>query len=638
MPLKSHRKPTPRHIQKNSPQDLIIALAGNPNVGKSTLFNRLTGLRQHTGNWTGKTVEIAVGEVRVNGRRILLVDLPGTYSLHPASGEECVARDFLLSGKADAVIAVCDSTHASRTLTLGLQIADLGIPCLVCLNLCDSALARGIMIDADALSEAISLPVVQTSAKSNQGLDQLLLRTVELADANLADASLAPAFCACERNCHDCDCYDCKENSAYSRAAQACAATVRNSAGAYGKHDRLLDRIFLGKCTAIPVLVFFALLLLWLSAWGAGYPSAILEGFFTTLGSSFAQVLQGSFLPLWLQGLLLDGIYATVSRVVAVMLPPMAIFFPLFSLLEDLGYLPRAAACLDRPFALCGSGGKQALCMCMGLGCNAVGVNGCRIIESPRQRTLALLTCSFMPCNGKFAAILTICALFLGTQSGIGGVICLLLLTVLCVCMTLIVTRLLSLGKETTRMNSADPHSADPPFALELPAFRLPHPGHILARSLFDRILPMLGRAVLVAAPAGMLIWFAGQIKIAELTLLDHAQAFLQPLGALMGLSRKRASPSLIASHLRRHSPFGGHLACQSLDSANRTLHAVSLAFPPSLCHHTVDRLARNTLSGADLVGGSFASWHRHYGLRIDPCSVWIAVMIPFDAKKRCFG
>ena len=536
MPLKSHRKPSPRHIQKNSPQDLIIALAGNPNVGKSTLFNRLTGLRQHTGNWTGKTVELAVGEVRVDGRRILLVDLPGTYSLHPASGEECVARDFLLSGKADAVIAVCDSTHLSRTLTLGLQIADLGIPCLACLNLCDSAQSRGIQIDAHALSDAISLPVVQTSGKSKQGLDELLLRTVALADAQSATTSLP-----CGHNCHSCDCYDCKENSAYSRTLQACAATVHNSAGAYGKRDRLLDHIFLGKYTAVPVLLSLVFLLLWLSAWGAGYPSAILEELFLAFGSFLAQVLGTSPLPLWMQSLLLEGIYATISRVVAVMLPPMAIFFPLFSLLEDLGYLPRAAACLDRPFAVCGSGGKQALCMCMGLGCNAVGVSGCRIIESPRQRVLAVLTCSFMPCNGKFAAILTVCALFLGTQSGIGGVICLLLLTILCVGMTLIVTRLLSLGKKTTRMNSAKPHSAkphsaEPPFALELPAFRLPHPGQILTRSLFDRILPMLGRAVLVAAPAGALIWLAGRMEIAELTLLDHAQAFLQPFGALMGL------------------------------------------------------------------------------------------------------
>lgn len=524
----------PEHIQKNSPQDLIIALAGNPNVGKSTLFNRLTGLRQHTGNWTGKTVELAVGEVRINGRRILLVDLPGTYSLHPASGEECVARDFLLSGTADAVIAVCDSTHPSRTLTLGLQIADLGIPCLICLNLYDSALSRGILIDADALSDAISLPVVQTSAKNNQGLDELLLRATALADA-------PPSPLSCGRNCHLCDCYDCKGISAHSRAIQACTAAVRNGEGAYGKRDRLLDRIFLGKYTAIPVLLSLALLLLWLSAWGAGYPSALLEWLFSALGSTLAQILGQSFLPLWMQSVFLDGIFATISRVVAVMLPPMAIFFPLFSLLEDLGYLPRAAVCLDRPFALCGSSGKQALCMCMGLGCNAVGVSACRIIESPRQRVLAVLTCSFMPCNGKFAAIMTVCALFLGTQNGAVGIICLLLLTALCVGMTLIVTRLLSFGKKKPCASSANPRFANPrfanpPFALELPTFRLPHPGHILARSLFDRILPMLGRAVLVAAPAGVLIWLAGHVEIAHLTLLDHARAFLQPLGALMGL------------------------------------------------------------------------------------------------------
>lgn len=512
MPLKLFSGSTAQRIQKSSPDDLIIALAGNPNVGKSTLFNRLTGMRQHTGNWTGKTVELATGVVHASGRRIILVDLPGTYSLHPASGEECVARDFLLCGKADAVIAVCDATHAARTMTLGLQIADLGVPCLLCLNLCDSAKARGMTIEPDVLASTLSLPVVCTSAKSNKGLDQMLATAIALAEA--------------PKDAPSCSCGSCQACSAAARAEHACTLAIQNRSGAYGKKDRLLDRLFLGKLTALPTLLCFALLLLWLSAWGTGYPSALLESAFFALGSLLRQGLALLGLPLWLQSLLADGIFDTVSRVIAVMLPPMAVFFPLFALLEDLGYLPRAAACLDRPFAACGSSGKQALTMCMSLGCNAVGVSGCRIIESERQRKVAILTCSFMPCNGKFAAILSICALFFGTQGGFMGTVALLLLCGACVGATLLCTRILTLGS----------HAPEPPFALELPAFRAPHPGQILTRSLFDRILPMLGRAVAVAAPAGVIIWLSGNLHVGGQSLLLHAQQLLQPIGMLMGL------------------------------------------------------------------------------------------------------
>ena len=527
MPLNLHTRHNFETIENSTSDAPVIALAGNPNVGKSTLFNRLTGMHQHTGNWTGKTVEVALGQVQYASYHMLLVDLPGTYSLHPASGEECVARDFLLSGKADAVIAVCDSTRAARTLALGLQIADLGIPVLICLNLCDSAAARGIQIDADALSREISLPVVLTSGKGNQGLDTLLQQALALAtqtDHNQAKHSFACQ--GCDRP-GDCDRGLCgNTDSALVRAQRACAKCITNSHAAYGKRDRFWDHLFLGKLTAFPILLCFTLLLLWLSAWGAGYPSFLLEQLFALLCQSLRSVLLLTPFPLWLQSLLIEGVLETVCRVVAVMLPPMAIFFPLFALLEDLGYLPRAAVCFDRALACCGSGGKQALTMCMGLGCNAVGVCGCRIIESPRQRTVALLTCSFMPCNGKYAAILSISALFFGAQGGM-GVLALLLLTGVCVGMTLLCTRLLTLGTKK---------QPDPPFALELPALRAPHIGQILSRSFLDRTLPMLGRAVAVAAPAGALIWIAGHIQWEGQTILQLLQTLLQPIGLCLGL------------------------------------------------------------------------------------------------------
>lgn len=514
MSLKTRGDVRPDFILTRSPGDVIIALAGNPNVGKSTLFNALTGMHQHTGNWTGKTVGCAVGERRLDGRRLILVDLPGTYSLSPASGEESVARDFLLSGQADAVIAVCDATRPARTLSLALQVADLGVPCLVCLNLADSARSRGIKTDLQTLSERLGMTVVQTSAKGGDGLDDLIAAAVSLADGQ--DAPAPPAN----------PCLGCASCDAAARARRICDGIVQGADDAYGKHDRRLDAAFLGKHTAFPILIGFATLLLWLSAWGTGIPSAWLESLFSFLGVHFRSLLALLSLPPWLQSMLADGAYDTLCRVVSVMLPPMAIFFPLFALLEDLGYLPRAAACFDRPFAACGTGGKQALTMCMGLGCNAVGVKGCRIIESSRGRLIAILTCSFMPCNGKFATILCICALFFA-GGGAGGLLILLALTMLCIITTLLVTRILTLGRR---------ESAPPPFVLELPSYRMPHPGQVLYRSLIDCTLPMLGRAVLVALPAGILIWLAGAVELGGQSILVHARAFLQPVGVALGV------------------------------------------------------------------------------------------------------
>ena len=514
MSLKSRGDVRPDYIYTRAPGDVVIALAGNPNVGKSTLFNRLTGMHQHTGNWTGKTVGCAVGERRLDGRRLIFVDLPGTYSLSPASGEEGVARDFLLSGQADAVIAVCDATRPARTLSLALQIADLGVPCLVCLNLADSAQSRGVHTDLQALAERLGMTVIQTSAKGGDGLDELITAAVSLADS--ADApSLTANPCL---GCASCD--------AAARARRICDGIVQGADDAYGKHDRGLDAAFLGKHTAFPILIGFAALLLWLSAWGAGIPSAWLESLFSYHGVHQREFLAFLALPPWLQSMLADGAFDTLCRVVSVMLPPMAIFFPLFALLEDLGYLPRAAACFDRPFAACGTGGKQALTMCMSLGCNAVGVKGCRIIESPRQRLIAILTCSFMPCNGKFATILSICALYFAA-GGAGGVLFLPALTALCIITTLAVTRLLTLGPR---------ESSPAPFVLELPSYRMPHPGQVLYRSLIDCTLPMLGRAVLVALPAGILIWLAGAIELGGQSILAHSRAILQPAGTILGV------------------------------------------------------------------------------------------------------
>ena len=360
-----------------------VALAGNPNVGKSTLFNALTGLRQHTGNWAGKTVATAMGEYTFRGEKYQLIDLPGTYSLEAHSEEEAVARDYIQSGQADAVVVVCDATCLERNLILALQVLELTGRVLVCVNLMDEAKRLGVEVDLDALSQRLGVPVVGASAGREQGLDALREAVAALVKTD------APAS---------------RPRTPAQRVALAeryAAQVVRSQKADRLRRQQKLDRLLTAKSTGIPLLLLLFGLVVWLTVAGANVPSALLTELFARLGGLLEGWLASA--PAWLRGLLLDGVYRVASWVVAVMLPPMAIFFPLFTLLEDLGYLPRVAFVMDHAFQKCRTCGKQCLTMCMSIGCNACGVTGCRIIDSPRERLIAILTSSLVPCNGKLA-------------------------------------------------------------------------------------------------------------------------------------------------------------------------------------------------------------------------------------------
>ncbi len=504
--------------------DTVIALVGNPNVGKSTVFNALTNLRQHTGNWPGKTVETARGAYTYHGRNYTLVDLPGAYSLHPGSAEEEVTRDYLLSGEADVTLVVADATCLERNLALALQILEVAWPVVLCVNLLDEAEKKHIAVDLPVLERELGCPVIGTSARGGQGLDKV---RQALEDAVLHPAP-RPESTPMARVCGDCR--ECRTLAAMSQASAIVEAAVRQDAEASVRRDRALDRLLTGKA-GIPVMLLLLAGVLWLTMVGANVPSELLSGLLMGWQEPLRGVFQALHAPWWLEGALVDGVYRTVAWVVSVMLPPMAIFFPLFTLLEDAGYLPRVAFNLDHFFHRAGAHGRQSLTMCMGLGCNACGVMGCRIIQSPRERLIAILTNAFIPCNGRLPTLTALIAMFFVTGSGlwdsIASAALLMGCIVLAVAMTLWASRFLA-----GTFLKGEPSS----FSLELPPYRAPQVGQVLVRSILDRTLFVLARAVVVAAPAGLLIWIAANVTVGGESILLRLAGFLQPLGGIMGL------------------------------------------------------------------------------------------------------
>jgi len=476
-----------------SERPMKIALAGNPNVGKSTLFNSLTGLRQHTGNWPGKTVEKVSGETVFHGQHIELIDLPGTYSLTGSSEDEQIAAEYISSGKADCTIVVCDGSCLERTLILALEILQRTKYVVICINLMDEASRQGIQIDAVGLENVLGIPVVLTAAGRNQGLDELLERT-------LTQKNWESSF-----SCDD-----------PILAAEELANLVVTAEKNEENWRLVLDRILVSRRHGIPILLLILFLIVWLTVWGANYPSQLLE----TVFDRAYHFLKSWPLPWWLSGILIDGMYLTAARVMAVMLPPMAIFFPLFTILEDVGYLPRMAFLLDRPMCKCGGCGKQALTLCMGLGCNAVGVTGCRIIDSPRERLLAILTNAMVPCNGRFPTLILLGSLFFPDA---GAALIVAFCVMLGVLGAMSVSGILS--------HTALRHESST-FLMEMPPFRRPRLGQILIRSLIDRTLFVAGRALMVAAPAGIVLWI-----LSNTPLLGMLSRFLDPVGKLLGMN-----------------------------------------------------------------------------------------------------
>lgn len=498
-----------------------IALAGNPNVGKSTVFNALTHLHQHTGNWTGKTITCANGIVRWNGKTFCLVDLPGTYALHSHVAEEDAAREFLQSNTADCIIIVVDATCLERNLIFTLQILSMTQRAVLCLNLMDEARKKSISIDVPALEKRLGIPVVPCTAATGKGLDHLM----EIVETLVENNSIKTTD---QKNVTDFP-----PLSSFVHAAEQIAVETVTVDARIPDRDRRIDAILTSRRYGIPIMLALIALVFFLTITGANVPSEWLSYLLFACAKPLNDLIIWLGAPEWLRAMLIDGGWNVLASVVSVMLPPMAIFFPLFTCLEDIGYLPRIAFNLDHVFCKARTCGKQVLTLCMGLGCNAAGVVGCRIIDSERDRMIAILTNTMVPCNGRFPAIISLITLFIvGTTQSSAKTFLLAAISLTCVVivgvfMTLVASWLLS--KTILKgMPSA--------FFLELPPYRRPQVGKIIVRSLRDRTMFVLLRAVCVAAPAGLLIWCIGNIQVGSDTLLTIFAGVLDPFARWIGL------------------------------------------------------------------------------------------------------
>lgn len=580
-------------------RQIVVAMAGNPNVGKSAIFNYLTGSRQHVGNWPGKTIERAEGTFFHKEREIHLVDLPGTYSLAAQSPEEVIARNYIVSEEPDVVVNVVDATRLERNLNLTLQILELTSSVVVALNLMDEVRRQGWELDTEALEAELGVPVAPTVATEGTGLPELAEAIVETAEGRLTarpasvdygltieghvqslqsdlsslgidgrgrwlalrlledDPEIVEVFkqgdltacCLKADQIPPSSSRDALEvilrraerlregtrpdakveivRRRFELAHEIVQHTVQRLRPAEETLTERVDRVITHRVWSWPILLGILVVVLWITIQGANVPSAMLASAFGWLAEGVRAFLLRMDAPWWVVGSLVDGLILGTTTVIAVMLPPMVIFFTAFSLLEDIGFIPRVAFNLDRLMRAVGSEGKHTLVAMMSFGCNVTGVLTCRIMDNEKDRLVAILTSPLILCNGRFGAGLALIILFFGNRA----------LPVTLVYLGMSVGAMLV---ATWALNRFFFRQEPGGFVMELPPYRTPKWGQVIRRALVQQVGHTMARAVMIAAPATFLIWLLGNFPPGapfEATAVGHLVAALGPLGRPLGLT-----------------------------------------------------------------------------------------------------